>query len=743
MISALPVETIESEERVPVFLLIACSAVYAFLAVLAPFALGGVSEREEFQLFVLAWLAVPPASLAAALVLRRLARGCDRDPGVACGALVAANAAFAYGAVLGVATGRLAPWQAALAAPAFNALALAGLRRFGARWADGRGWFSGSRYLLVAVPAAGLLAFLGFGLPQLPPGQWPVLFLVSVLALLLHRSRGGASRPREAGRRRFAWDALVIAVVALLCYDTRYCLDMHHHNFYLGPVSELRAGRSLLVDVNCQYGVFVIYVLSLLLRLAALPVAPRALAFLSDALLAAQYAAVYLLLKRCLRWRPAALALLGVGLVVVTNYFGPMGMPGMYPSTGPLRFGLPYALMAAVVLRERFPAFRRAGLALEASVLGVASIWSFETWVYTAATYGALVVYESFAASAGARAFLASAAKRAGAALAASGLAHAVLAVQIFARSGEWPHWERYLDYVFLYAGGFGALPVDPASPWGLIVALQLGTVLLIAYKLLVLGERGEPEWNVVLAMAAFSIAQFTYFLGRSHWNNLYHVAIAPIFLAVYWLDWLSRPQRRLPSQLLAPLQYLAYFGFCVLLWSSFPEFADKVRVTAAYAVVESAAGRPVDLLDRVKNAWRATPRSPETAEAAYLIEALAPGQARVPVIIAPDQQLEALRLTGRANLFPMGNPWQDRLSPPAVERIVSFPHGLKPGDLVFLDKNVGRLLVIQGRLLHRLCGEFAFKTVASTPTGMVAVRLEAPRGACPEKDWRTLDRLL
>jgi len=45
-----------------------------------------------------------------------------------------------------------------------------------------------------------------------------------------------------------------------------------------------------------------------------------------------------------------------------------------------------------------------------------------------------------------------------------------------------------------------------------------------------------SPENELIFGLTLFGIAQYTYFLGRSHPNNLYHIATTTVIIAGYWL---------------------------------------------------------------------------------------------------------------------------------------------------------------------------------------------------------------
>jgi hypothetical protein len=155
--------------------------------------------------------------------------------------------------------------------------------------------------------------------------------------------------------------ALVVFQVKLVPVDTASIPNAEawfvvHHDYYLGPVNDMAHGRTMLVDIWAQYGVGVYY--ALLAALSVLPFNHGGLVLLLSTLMAAQYVLVYATLRTAIR--STALVIAAVTAAVMTNIFATIGSYVGYPSAGPLRFGLPYLVVAAAVAAARWPQHARA-----------------------------------------------------------------------------------------------------------------------------------------------------------------------------------------------------------------------------------------------------------------------------------------------------------------------------------------------------------------------------------------------
>ena len=536
--------------------------------------------------------------------------------------------------------------------------------------------------------------------PHAPNPQAWYLYAALILALtplvLSQRVAAPTWRPPP-----LAVDFAALLAAFLLVFDAAYRYDTHHYNFFLGPVNDLLHGRTPLVDINCQYGVGVLYSLALLFKL--LPLNYPGFALLLNALLVVQYALAYLLMCRLFAARgPAVAALL---LAIAAGATSQTWMP-VLPSPGPLRFGLAYALLGLYAL-----AYRPGIQALRCAVVGLASLWSFETFTYTLAAYlGA----EGYALLLDRRNLGRKLLSTLGGAASASAAAHLLLAIGTYLRAGTWPDWSLYFDYIALYSvGEFGTLTVEAWRPWALFIAVYFLSALL----LLVRARAATPTaaTDILIAgLTSMAIAQFTYFLGRSHHNNLYHISLPVVVLATYWFLPMWRGDYHLPRAFARPAAYCFFTAACLLFATAGPEFAaqwPRTPIGAHWADVPSP--------------WSAGPSHDEVRDALALIERHAADSLRVALFLHPERTTETLMLSRKIHVFPMSNPNQDNILPSAHERALPHDHRLRAGDPVFVARNTGWFTDIQWATLDRLLPQAQAQIIDSSEHVYV-VRLPA-----------------
>ena len=112
------------------------------------------------------------------------------------------------------------------------------------------------------------------------------------------------------------------------------------------------------------------------------------LGLLDSLLTALFYIAGYGLLRLAGVGRLLAGAALTVAVLALI--YGMFYGVGALPETGPLRFGLPLALILAEVMRARAPGRGALPGAAALVVLGISAVWAFEAFVYTALTFAAI-----------------------------------------------------------------------------------------------------------------------------------------------------------------------------------------------------------------------------------------------------------------------------------------------------------------------------------------------------------------
>ena len=91
---------------------------------------------------------------------------------------------------------------------------------------------------------------------------------------------------------------------------------------------------------------------------------------------------------------PRLLAISALAIAVVTMIYNLRFTVGELPEQGPLRFGMPMALIVMTLVAARWPARARVARAAGLLVVAISSLWALEAFAYTAFTFAAITAVE-------------------------------------------------------------------------------------------------------------------------------------------------------------------------------------------------------------------------------------------------------------------------------------------------------------------------------------------------------------
>jgi len=747
-------------------MLVLCLLVGSFALVSSAVVLAvGTSDQADWALFLFTLVVLVPGALAAG---RRIARTLEAAGGPAAVSAVAVRAAIGLLAVvLAARAARALGSSSSAVLVVLIALwggALAVAVRRGSRWgrseavlADrdaARTWL-----VLVALACLSVIAFLSPALLQ--PVKLGISLAVAAALTVLHDHSRRSRHRRWMGR---LVDAGAVALVVLTVTDVSAYLEYlrpdaktvvldglaytpdllgyvqrAHQGFWLAPLNDMLHGRALLVDVSAQYGVGVFYFLAGFFQIA--PLGYGALSLLAGFVTSLQYATAYGVMR--LGGCPRTIAVPAITAAVIGLVLGSLGSPADFPSTGGLRFGLAWLVAALAVLGTRWPRSRRSLQGAAVALVGLASVWSVETFAVVAATFIAVAAFEAATQERGHRARYFG--RSMIAAVCSCFFAHLVLAVGTRAFAGSWPDWSMYLAFVRSYAGGLYILAVRPWSPGLPVLFVHVASAIALAALLARRHRLALERRTLVSAIAVTSglgVASFAYFVGHSHPNTLLYVSLPAVVEVCLWVSLVGDRLLQAPRATRLVATAGALWLAALLVISGWPDAIDKWRRTALDQAIPGHGGR---LREAVPKLWRSPPGDARAPEAQALLDRhLAKGEPAL-VIMEPALSVETLVRSERVNVLPIGDPEQDNVVPhesyPKVRRAID---GLPPGTLMLAQlRALGapakppavrpdsrrKLVRLQKVALDRIRARFRLEEVDRSPRGFAVVRLAARRG--------------
>jgi hypothetical protein len=461
-------------------------------------------------------------------------------------------------------------------------------------------------WLAVSLAGWGVAGSLLWWIPPdaflLNPWALGVLAVSSVLvfgALWLPDAVSG-SVLRTAG---LGLAVLILALASVRTNDLFDVITTWHWDFYIGPAELVRQGGWLLWDVPSQYG----FLSELVIAWIPTPSPWEGLFLLNYAASFLLAMTVFTLLQSL--GRGVVNLLMSVSVALVACLLRPglfdhklMG-PDAYPSTGGFRFIWCVALLLVLLALLRVSS-ARARLAILAAgnlvwVFGV--LWSAESAIYSSFVwlpgYFLMVMAERWRPTDRRRRLLSITGMLA---LPAIFLAAALAAVFLVYQVGlgHGPDLRAFYEYGLTYQAGFYSYGFDPGGPGWVLFTVYAATLVMLVWKV----RRQSAMASVALVVTAAMIyATGSYFVGRTHPNNVWNLAPEICIAMAVTLALAGRDWRRDPVPILLRLAYAPIF--IVLLTGT---LGDR-------AAVEDYVSRPQLALNRIDAALSPTDPSLQT----------------------------------------------------------------------------------------------------------------------------------
>jgi hypothetical protein len=364
---------------------------------------------------------------------------------------------------------------------------------------------------------------------------------------------------------------------------------------------------------------------------------------------------------------------------------------GSLPQQGPLRFGLPMAVIAAAVAAARRP--QRATLARAAGLvtLGLAAIWSLEMLAYSLVVYGAVLAIQAWLLDSGGR--LRWLARQAALGLGACVGAQLILAGATLAATGRLPDWGQYLAYVdALVLGGQKAGQISYGfadwSPVLLVGAASLasGAAIVLLLRRSPALARREPVALVALSgTSVYAIALLSYSDNRSSTYLLPYVALPTLLAGALWLTLLLRSHPEPRSRIRLGGLAFALSMAAIMLGAGWPG-VDSNFANTALARAYPGGG----LRSALTRLWRPPPIDPRAPGGEALLDRYAPAKRAVILLPdAPDLGTEILIRSHRFNRFSIGDPKADAFVDSGIwtGKLTQQLDQLRAGDRFLTDR--------------------------------------------------------
>ena len=337
------------------------------------------------------------------------------------------------------------------------------------------------------VNLVGILAVISF----FPNIYYPGLIILLTLSIYFIYWRVKVRLPIKL--KLPVWLAVFLLLI-MIFYLVQKPIPYHHYSFYLGPAFDVIKGKSLLGDTPSQYGYLSIQFLAAILRRVGFSLANFHLLNLVSFAVYYLIASLILLKQVKNKWLGFLAAIIFITLQTVFSDFN----YALLPSTGPWRFGIGLLILWGLTYLPS-----TAGFILGSILSAIALFWSAETAIYVVPAWLATCLFFKNPKS---KLFIFGI---------TSLTIFLVIVYKEFLIFHTLPRISDYFEYAFAFKDGSGALPIPLYGNYYLIICITILGIVAVVKKF-------SP---LLVFITIHNLAIFSYFISRSHENNIVNLA--------------------------------------------------------------------------------------------------------------------------------------------------------------------------------------------------------------------------
>lgn len=310
---------------------------------------------------------------------------------------------------------------------------------------------------------------------------------------------------------KILFDIFVFVIMLIL---NQKVIDFHHYSFYIGPTFDVNNGKSILYDTPSQYGYLVIHFLVFLTKWIGNSF--NTFHIINITLFTIYCMGEYLILSRLINNKFKLLIAIFVLIslqTLYTDYY-----TSLYPSTGPLRFGIGL-LICWLLCHFQW----RKSFVFGTLFASISLFWSVETAVYIVPAWLFTCIAQDIINYKFSKDALKKILYRLISFLCISILIFMVIIFIEYYNRKTFPDISAFYEYAISYGNGFGSLLIEPFGNHFLII-LVLIIGLNVTFYIVVNGKKSKFA-NALIFMSIFNVLVFSYFIGRSHENNIINIS--------------------------------------------------------------------------------------------------------------------------------------------------------------------------------------------------------------------------
>lgn len=554
---------------------------------------------------------------------------------------------------------------------------------------------------------------------------WVCIFIICIYPARKFVLRKYQRYTNIVTKRPFFWTshALLILIIILLSFRRDFAFDYNHYSYILMPAYTLAAGGTPLVNLNSQYGIGILYFINFLYLFS-----PQLFSFSSFSFINNILNIIFYVILLYLTWKFTNKTLSISYLLIITIVFNRLcqlgGTPELFPSTGFLRFGMPWLY----ILYESKKLKTTNTNILIWWIIGIASVWSAEVFLWIAALFICSKSYDIIEKKMTLQDIIFYYTKYFVFFISALITSWGILCANIFLQSGSLPDLRRYTDFLGLYGAGFGFAYPDVRGLWSMMFILYSNTAIYCILKKCQTIPQNSINIQRVFLISILGILQLTYYTFRSHSNNLYHIMWPTVLIIAFWIGIIVDRSRYVPDYgaVMALSTVAATIGLLVInisfnvsnLNNTLAEFMISNNLKVGHK------GFIIDNEDRV---------SSEAMRAREIIKQYSSNN-EIALLINEGLATEILLGSGWINKFQITFEEQDSLIKSGVNGIIKMAQEIPFNSYIYIGRDIKKVSALKYKIVEMLCNRA--RLIAVDVNDVIDVVYLEERGARGEGDW-------
>lgn len=323
---------------------------------------------------------------------------------------------------------------------------------------------------------------------------------------------------------------IIILILSMSILGLGSTFSAFHLNPIFYPISQVIAGKMLLIDVTSLYGLLPLF-LAPIFKIIGFGLFKFSLVM--GIILCCSYIFLFMFMRKSID----NYILLYSGFLGVVFYsyltFSPMS-PGYYFQYWPIRLLFPaiFLFIAALYFKEE----RRSLYYISFFLCALAVLWNLDSGIIVFLSWVIVLTYHEFSKNSSLITKFLKTGSHILYALLSLVMVISVFYLYTHISSGQWPDISLLLQYQKMFLSGYFMIPMlSPPHAWNLVILTYLTGLLLSVAALI--NKNVDYRNKLIFALSILGIGLFSYYEGRSHDLTLFGPSYPAFILVAIFAD--------------------------------------------------------------------------------------------------------------------------------------------------------------------------------------------------------------